>query len=189
VDSAPRQRVAFFGGSFNPPHVAHVLAVVAAQSLAAIDRVLVVPVYRHPFSKELVSFEHRLAMCELALGWLPNVEVSAVERDLGGESLTLRTLEHLAEANPSWSLRLLVGSDVVRDFPKWHRFDRVAELAPPLFLGRVGHEHPDVPAPVLPGFSSSEVRDALARSDARYVGDRVPAKVLEYIDAHGLYRR
>src|SRR6478735_3989939 len=90
------RRVAIFGGSFNPPHVAHVLAVVYALSTAPIDEVLVVPVFHHPFSKELASFDERLAMCELALGWIPRVVVSSVERDLGGSSLTLRTVEHLA---------------------------------------------------------------------------------------------
>ena len=126
-----RKRVAIFGGSFNPPHVAHVLAAVYALSTAPIDEVLVAPVFRHPFSKSLLDFEHRFAMCQLALGWVPRVTVSAVERDLGGESLTLRLVEHLARAHPAWDLRLLIGADVLADLPKWHRFDRIASLAPP----------------------------------------------------------
>src|SRR5262249_41133779 len=127
-----------FGGSFNPPHVAHVLAVVYALSIAPIDHVLVVPVFQHPFAKELASFEDRLEMCALALGWLPRVSGSALERDLGGESYTLRTVEHLRSQHPEWALRLLVGADVLLDLPKWHRFDRIAEIAPPLVLGRAG---------------------------------------------------
>ncbi|WP_437489991.1 nicotinate (nicotinamide) nucleotide adenylyltransferase [Sorangium sp. So ce1014] len=202
------RRVAIFGGSFNPPHVAHVLAATYAISVAPVDEVLVVPVYRHPFSKELVPFEHRLAMCHLALGWLPCVSVSAVERDLGGESLTLRTLEHLAAAHPDWAMRLLVGADVLPDLPRWHRFDRIEQLAPPIVLGRSGftatgaerldaaaidprphlRADPLRPADVLlPQISSSEIRRAFAAGDLEGVRQRVPRAVLDYALAHGLY--
>jgi nicotinate-nucleotide adenylyltransferase len=196
------RRVAVFGGSFNPPHIAHVLAVTYVLSVAPIDEVLVVPVYRHPFSKELAPFEHRLAMCELAVGWLPHVSVSAVERELGGESLTLRTLEHLAAEHPGWAMRLLVGADVLSDLPKWHRFSRIEELAPPIVLGRVGvsalagEGHGATGAgparrvldAVLPQVSSTEVRLALAAGDAEAVRWRVPRAVIEYVLQHGLYR-
>lgn len=194
----PGPRVAIFGGSFNPPHVAHVLAVVYALSTAPIDAVLVVPVFQHPFAKELASFDQRLAMCELGLGWIPHVTVSPVERELGGESLTLRTVEHLAATHPDWSLRLLIGADVLNDLPKWHRFDRIATIAPPLVLGRVGVVPPPpgagpvpiptAPLPVLPRVSSSEIRAALAAGDREAVRARVPAAVLDYIEAHRLYR-
>jgi len=185
------ERVAVFGGSFNPPHVAHVLAAVYALSTAPIDRVLVVPVYRHPFAKELAPFDDRLEMCRLALGWVPGVEVSTVERELGGESLTLRTLEHLAEAHPSWSMRLLVGADVLPDLPKWHRFDRIAELAPPLVLGRAGFAPSgsgvEAGPTVLPEISSSEVRARIAAGRIGELGADVPRRVLEHIEQGGLY--
>ena len=198
ADATAQKRVAIFGGSFNPPHVAHVLAVVYALSTAPIDEVLVVPVFHHPFSKELASFEERLAMCELALGWIPRVSVSSVERDLGGASLTLRTVEHLATTHPEWSLRLLIGADVLGDLPKWHRFDRIAEIAAPLVLGRVGVVPPPpgegpvpipaAPLPVLPRVSSTEIRAAIAGGNLEAARPRVPSAVLEYIEAHRLYR-
>jgi nicotinate-nucleotide adenylyltransferase len=198
--SAPPRRVAVFGGSFNPPHVGHVLGVVYALSTAPIDEVLVVPVYQHPFAKHLAPFADRLAMCRLAFGWLPRVVVSTVEEELGGESRTLLTLEHLRAVHPSLALRLLVGADVLGDLPKWHRWDRIAELAPPLVLGRrgvqpndtavtwVGGAAPDEPpAPVLPRVSSTEIRAALAAGDVDAVRGLVPAPVIDHIVAHGLY--
>lgn len=204
ADAPAPRRVAIFGGSFNPPHVAHVLAVTYALSVAPIDEVLVVPVYRHPFAKELAPFEHRLAMCRLAVGWLPRVFVSEVERDLGGESLTLRTLEHLAAAHPDWAMRLLIGADVLSDLPRWHRFDRIEALAPPIVLGRTGFAAPpalrhegavvcDGPRSsasdvLLPQVSSTDIRRALAAGDLDAVRQRVPRIVLDYAVAHGLYR-
>jgi len=193
------RRVAVFGGSFNPPHVGHVLGVVYALSTAPIDEVLVVPVYQHPFAKHLASFADRLAMCRLALGWLPRVSVSTVEEELGGESRTLRTLEHLCASHPEVSLRLLVGADVLGDLPKWHRWDRIAELAPPLVLGRRGVTAPDAavtwvgaasdepPAPILPRVSSTEIRAALEAGDVAAVRGLVPSAVIEHIVAGGLY--
>jgi nicotinate-nucleotide adenylyltransferase len=72
-------QVAFYGGSFNPPHVAHVLAAAYLRSVGGFDRVLFVPVFSHAFDKQLADYEHRVRMCELAVGWLPGVEVSRVE--------------------------------------------------------------------------------------------------------------
>jgi nicotinate-nucleotide adenylyltransferase len=184
-------RVAFFGGSFNPPHVAHVLAAVYALAVEPIDRVLVVPVYKHPFAKELAPYEDRLAMCRLGLGYLPGVEVSTVERELDGESRTLRTVEHLVATHPDWSLRLLVGADVLQDLPKWHRFDRIAEIAPPLVLGRRGFASDGAGlgagAPLLPEISSTEVRAALAAGRIDDIRPDVPSAVLGYIEQRSLY--
>ena len=195
-------RVAVFGGSFNPPHIAHVMAVVYALQVAEMDEVLIVPVFQHPFSKELAPFEDRLAMCEAAMGWIPGARVSDVERELGGESLTLRMLTHLSREHPDWVLRLLVGADVLADLPKWHRFDKIAEIAPPIVLGRaglpadraqVGAPYPGAPArtpePLLPRISSTEVRDAIGRGDLEGIRPLLPARVLAYIEEHGLYRK
>ena len=123
------RRVAVYGGSFNPPHVGHVLAAAYALSALPVDEVVVVPCFVHPFSKELVPFEDRLTLCELAMGWLPNVTVSRVEQELGGESRTLHTLEHLQRQHPDWAMRLLVGADILADTPKWHRFLRLRDVA------------------------------------------------------------
>jgi nicotinate-nucleotide adenylyltransferase len=199
--SASVTRVAIFGGSFNPPHVGHVLAVVYALSTAPIDEVLVVPVYQHPFAKDLAPFADRLELCRLALGWLPRVTISTVEEELGGESRTLRTVEHLRAAHPECTLRLLVGADVLGDLPKWHRWDRIAELAPPLVLVRnglqplagqpgvtwVGEHGGAPPEPVLPRVSSTEIREALAAGNVDAVRGLVPAAVLDYIMARGLF--
>lgn len=180
--------VALFGGSFNPPHVGHVLAVSYVKSIFAVDRVMVVPVYRHAFGKELASFEHRLAMCRLAMEWLEGTEISDVERAVGGESRTLYTLEELRRREPGLRLRLVIGADVLPDLPKWHRFDRIAELAPPIVLGRVGFAHPDAPPPVLPAISSTEIRAHVRAGDLDALELMVPKSVRDYIREEDLYR-
>lgn len=185
VVAPPRpRRVGILGGSFDPPHVGHVMAALYALLTAPLDAVIVVPVFRHPFAKDLTPFDHRMAMCALAFGDLRNVTVSDVERDLGGESLTLRTVAHLSTAHPEWQLRLILGSDVIPELPKWHRFDRVREIAPPFFIERAGHAG-DPDRVRLPEVSSTDVRAALR--SGRSVAHDVPDAVIAYVRAHGLY--
>jgi nicotinate-nucleotide adenylyltransferase len=180
--------LAIFGGSFDPPHVGHVLLVSYALSVSSIERVIVAPVYSHALGKELTAFEHRLRMCELAFAPLRSVEVSDIEQHLGGTSYTIELLEAIRDAHPGQTLRLLIGADILRQAYLWRDFARVRALAPLLVAGRGGFSHPEVDpeAPVLPAVSSSEVRRAL--SEGRDVHARVPLRVLRYIETHRLYQ-
>ena len=181
--------VAFFGGSFNPPHVAHVLAVSYALSVGEFDRVLMVPVFQHAFSKPLVDYRQRLAMSRLAVAPLRGVEVSDVESKLPVPSYTLDTIRHLRERHPDWSLSLMIGSDQLGERQDWRGFDEIVELAPLFELPRAGYlgEH----RALLPELSSSEVRELLARRSELHARQRlatlIPSRVLAYIEEHRLY--
>jgi len=180
--------VFLFGGSFNPPHIAHALAVTYVLATEEVDLVAVVPCYLHPFAKELAPFEDRFAMCELAMGWLPRTKVLRVEEELGGESRTLRTVEHLRKVHPDWRLRLVLGADILLEGPRWQGFDRVVQLAPPVILGRAGVVTPDAPRAILPEVSSTAIRNAVRDGRSGEVAALLPRGVLAYIEAHGIYR-
>lgn len=188
VSASAGPRVAIFGGSFNPPHVAHVLAAAYVLACADVDRCLVIPTYQHPFAKALAPFEDRLEMCRLAFADLARVEVSRVEEELGGESRTVRTLERLHERHPDWRMRLVVGGDVVHEMDRWWEPDRVRALAPPLVLGRLGVApppgHESAPR-ILPEVSSTAIRAALARGES--VSALVPRAVEDYARRRALY--
>ncbi len=175
-----------FGGSFNPPHIAHVLAATFVLAMEDVDALWIVPCFRHPFSKSLASFEDRFAMCERAFSWLPGIEISTVERDLAGESRTVRTLRHLREQHPGWRWRLVIGTDIVSEAPRWHAFDEVERLAPPIVLVRRGFERDDE-ASVFPEVSSTQIREALGRGDWGWAQSWVPPAVLRLIQERGLY--
>ncbi|WP_394825988.1 nicotinate (nicotinamide) nucleotide adenylyltransferase [Pendulispora albinea] len=183
----PAEVVAVFGGSFNPPHIGHVLMAVIVLSTCAVDRVLVIPTYSHPFAKQLAPFDDRVRMMELAMAGVARVEISRIEEALGGESRTLRTLEHLHAEHPSWKLRLVMGADLLAESPKWYAFDKIAALAPPIVLGRVGFDIPGAPPPVLPAISSTEIRAIVARGAWAELEPLVPRAVVEHIRAHALY--
>ncbi len=183
--------VAIYGGSFDPPHVAHALAVAYLLVVGRFERVVVVPVHSHAFDKSLAPFDDRVRMCELALAFTTRVEVSRVEERLEPPSYTLHTVQQLAREHPAWRLRLVVGADVLGETPRWHQFSRLVELAPLYVLGRQGFPHPEAPPPVLPEVSSTEIRALLARPPSpevdRLLGALVPAAVLDHVRARRLY--
>ena len=185
---AGRKRVAILGGSFNPPHVGHMMAAWWTLATQDVREVWLLPAWRHPFGKALAPFDDRVAMCELAARGLRGVAVCTAERDLAHDPLagkTARTLEHLVAKHPTHDFSLVVGADVLPDTPKWYRWDRVRELARVVVIGREGY--PPVPgAPSLPAVSSTEIRARFARGEG--AAGLVTRQVAEYVEAKRLYR-
>lgn len=181
-----RETLGVLGGSFDPPHIAHVMLALLGLSAGGLSRVLVVPTFIHAFAKPLSPFAARLQMCELAFAPLRNVEVSPIEQELGGVSRTLRLVQELKKRNPNSDLRLLIGSDILAERARWQDFDKIVQLAPLMTAERVDHEegNTDLGA-LLPRVSSTELRAVLARGEASGL---VPADVGCYALAHGLYR-
>lgn len=125
---------AIFGGSFNPPHIGHTCGIVYA--LQHVQHLIVVPTWKHRFKDYEVSFEDRYLMCQLAFGWLPNVEISSIEKDSASQGKTLETIKLLQDKYPSCRLRLLIGSDILKETHQWYKFDEIKKIAPPLVLDR-----------------------------------------------------
>lgn len=180
--------VAILGGSFNPPHVGHLLAAHYVRATEPVDEVWLLPTYRHPFGKPTVSFEHRVKMCQLladdTAGWL---KVSFLERELGGDGRTVDLLDHLARTRPELRITLVIGSDILPDLPHWKDFARIEQLARVRILHRAGYPSERAPGPPLAEVSSTAVREAIATGhDASLL---VPRSVLEYAVTHGLYPR
>lgn len=172
-------RVAVFGGSFDPPHVGHAMVAAWLTWTEQVDRVVLVPVVAHPFGKRGAPFERRLAWsAALASTIGPMIEASEVERDLPMPSYTIQTLDALARAHPGHTFRLVVGSDVLGDVGRWHRWADIEARFSPIIVARSGHPTPGG-APVFPAVSSTEVRRRLKAGES--VADQVPASVLRRI--------
>jgi nicotinate-nucleotide adenylyltransferase len=185
-----RTTVHIFGGSFNPPHLAHVLAVCIGKTITPHAHTLVIPAFQHPFAKLLAPFEDRISMCEAAFEWVPDTRISRIEEALGGESRTLRTLTHLQCEHPDWDMRLLIGADILAEAEKWFGWSEIAVLAPPLILGRAGVVLPETTvAPLLPAISSTEIRAAIAGENTDSIHSFLPSAVRTYIEARKLYRK
>lgn len=178
--------VGLLGGSFNPPHVGHLLAAVYARATLPLDEVWLMPSHTHPFGKVLAPFEHRRAMCEaMAAAIGPWLKVTDVESRLKGEGRTVDTLSHLTSELADARFWLLLGSDIAKDLPSWKDFGRVESLATVVILNRAGHLSERAVGPPLVAVSSTEVRAALEEGRAHEA--LIPRAVRAYIDAHGLY--
>jgi nicotinate-nucleotide adenylyltransferase len=189
------RRIALFGGSFNPPHVAHQLVSLYVLETQPVDELWLVPTYVHPLAKQLVSYDHRVAMCELAAAPLGDrVQVSRIEQELAQRpgfvaSRTLDLVEHLvAEGH---QVRLVVGTDILAETGKWYRWDDVVRIAPLIVVDREGHGAPSgslVTGVTMPAISSTQIRDALAAGQVEALTGLLPRHVLRYIAEHELYR-
>jgi nicotinate-nucleotide adenylyltransferase len=176
---------AVFGGSFDPPHVAHTLVAAYVRAAYPVTRVLVTPTGTHAFGKQLAPFADRVAMCRLAFADLRAVELSTIEETLPKPNLTVDTLTALHERDPEVALRLVLGTDLRSETHAWHDFARISQLAPPIWIERQGHGRGDTQL-ALPDISSSEVRRRLAAGEPTD-GLLGPA-VADYVARHGLYR-
>jgi nicotinate-nucleotide adenylyltransferase len=183
----PRPEIALLGGSFNPPHVAHVMAAWWALATQGVREVWLVPTFRHAFGKPLAPFDDRVEMCRRAVAAIRGAHVCTVEAELADDPLcgrTARTLEHLADKHANYRFALVVGADILPERSSWYRWDLVETLARVVVVGRQGF--PGGEGPPLPQVSSTEIRARLASGEP--VDGLVPAKVLEYVRERGLYR-
>ena len=179
--------IAVYGGSFDPPHAAHLLVAAWVTSCADVDALVFVPTAEHSLGKSSsASFEHRLAMVERVSARVPGSNVSAIEASLPRPSRTLATLEALSREHPDASLRLVVGADIAAETSRWHRWEAIVALAPPIWIGREGHD-PGVDVRItLPDISSTAIRaDLRTGGDVRGI---LPDDVRRYIAEHELYR-
>ncbi len=186
---AVRREVALLGGSFNPPHVAHLMAAYWVLATQRVAEAWLLPTWRHPFGKQLAPWEDRVRMCELAAATVRGLHVCPAEAELADDPLvgkTARTLEHLRAKHPALGFALVVGSDVLPETAKWYRWDRVQELARIVVVGRQGHPEGAEGRPLLPPVSSTEIRARIGRGED--VSALLPRRVCEYIEERRLYR-
>ncbi len=179
-------QVALLGGSFNPPHVGHLLAAHYVRATQGVDEVWLMPTFVHPFRKTTAPFEHRVRMCELlcqdAAGWM---KTSRVESEVGRDGRTVDTLEFLQKRHPEHRFSLIIGSDILKDLPHWKDFDRIQRMARVVVLYRAGYTAEGTVGPPLAVVSSTDIRERLNRGERP--SDLVPRAVLDYAREHHLY--
>jgi nicotinate-nucleotide adenylyltransferase len=191
------ERIGILGGTFDPPHVGHVVAAVAVRHALALDRVLVVPA-NVPWQKRGVrsvsAADDRLAMTRAAFAGLDRVEVSTIELDRGGDTYTADTLQELQRRCPNDERFLIVGSDVAEHLDTWRHPEIVRGLARLVVYerpGSVGRRPPDgwpyelVDIPLL-DVSSTDIRERVERDIP--IDGLVPPAVVDIVRTRALYR-
>jgi len=189
-------RLGVFGGTFDPPHVGHLVTAVNVRHALELDLVLLV-VANVPWQKvgerPISPPEDRLAMVEAAVGGVPGLQASSLEIDRGGPSYTADTLRALRRDHPSAELFVVLGSDAAAGLMTWERVDEVRDGSTIVVVDRPGADGPQPPAgwrwqrvevPRL-DVSSTDLRARV--SDGRPLDYLVPPEVIACIRARGLY--
>ncbi|MGZ4111193.1 MAG: nicotinate-nucleotide adenylyltransferase [Tumebacillaceae bacterium] len=199
-------RLGVFGGTFDPPHIGHLVVAQVALEELGLDKVLFVPAGVNPLKvgKTVTSAEHRLQMVQRAIATHPAFDVSDWELQQPGPSFTVHTLEHFHEQCPQAELFFIIGADNLHILPKWRNVERIVELATIVAVTRPGfdlktstetvfalypHISQRIKAVEIPGLeiSSTWIRERLVKN--RSVEHLLPTEVIRYTEENKLYER
>src|SRR5690606_22240073 len=126
-----RERLGIFGGTFDPPHIGHLVSAVNVRHALALDRVLLV-VNNEPWQKvgerAISPADDRMAMVEAAVADVAGLEPSRLELDAGGLSYTADTLRTLLAEDPTRELFVILGADAAAGILSWERVEEVRDL-------------------------------------------------------------
>lgn len=187
-------RLGLLGGTFDPPHVAHLVVAEVARVSLGLDRVLFLVAGRPWMKEDVGPARDRVAMTRLAVAEDPDFVLDERETRREGPTYTVDTVEELRRERPDAELVLILGSDQLRRLGEWHRAERLTALVGLAVAPRPGHppasaEAAEWGAQVLEApameVSSSDLRARFRRGAA--VRHQIPPSVEAYIRHHGLY--
>ena len=198
------ERVGLFGGTFDPPHLGHLILASEAHSQLELTRLLwtVTPDPPHKQDQTITPLEHRLAMVKLAIQQEPSFELSDIELTRPGPHYTIDTIKLLAQQNPGAEIVPILGGDSLNDLPTWHQPKEILYAAHWVGVMRRPGEETDLRTleRELPGISSKihYVDAPLLEIASREIRNRVatgkpfryylPQPVFEYVERHHLYQ-
>jgi nicotinate-nucleotide adenylyltransferase len=199
------QSIGIFGGTFDPPHLGHLILAAEAHAQLGLERLLWVltPDPPHKQGQSIAPLEQRLEMVRLAIGKDAQFEISDVELTRPGPHYALDTVKLLAAQNPAAKLVYLMGGDSLHDLPTWHRpaefvsaCDQIGVMRRPgtaIELEELEKGLPGLGAKVR--FVEAPLLDIAAREIRRRVAEGrpfryfLPEQVYEYILSHALYQK
>ncbi|MGE9296015.1 MAG: nicotinate-nucleotide adenylyltransferase [Puniceicoccales bacterium] len=191
-------RIGYFGGSFDPVHLGHLLLAQDALERAQLDRIVFVPAAQAPLKKNGppgASPKQRIAMLEAAIAGRPEFSAARDEIKRGGVSYTVDTIRALRKQHPGDDLYWIIGGDQAAQLADWRSIDEICRLATFLCLQRPGFDKihpPGIPINALEwisgrqmDLSSTEIRERAA--NGKSLEFFLPPAVANYINNHSLY--
>ena len=200
-----KERIGIFGGTFDPPHLGHLILASEARVQLNLTRLLFVltPTPPHKLNQLISSIDDRLAMLKLALDDESAFELSTMEMERPGPHYTLDTLEVLADKHPGADLILLLGGDSLHDLPTWHRPADLVAVCRQIGVIRRPGDSVELSAleKQIPGitdkvrFVDAPLLEIASREIRRRASDGLPFRyyllpsVYDYIIEHRLYQK
>lgn len=186
------KRVGILGGTYNPPHIGHLIIANEVKHALKLDEVRLMPTAMppHKAADEAVTKEQRLEMVKLAVEGSAGLAVSSFEVDRGGVSYTFDTMTSLVEAEPDTTFYFIIGGDMIDQLDTWHRIDELVELITFVGVNRPGWKsEADYPLQLIDipeiDLSSTLLRHRFAKGGS--VAFLLPAQVEAFIREEGLY--
>lgn len=185
-------KIGILGGTFNPPHIGHLILAQEVYQKAGLDKIFFIPTNLPPHKESHnVSARSRLAMVKLAVGDDKRFEVLDWEIKRGGVSYTVDTVRQLKQKYAKADFYLIVGSDLANDFPTWKYFSELRKAVKIIVAKRRAYPLKKrdkfmVLNIVQMGIASSYIRGLIKKGfSVKYL---VADSVAEYIEKHRLYR-
>jgi nicotinate-nucleotide adenylyltransferase len=153
-------KLGVLGGTFNPPHIGHLVCAQEAHDQLALDRVVLMPAGVPPH-KEIEAdpgAEARYALCEAAVAGDERFEVSRIELDRPGRSFTVDTLRALHDQSPQDDITFIAGGDMARSLPSWREPETILSLATLAVAERAADKRDAISAAIAPLAGSDRVR-------------------------------
>jgi len=153
-------KLGILGGTFNPPHIGHLVCAQEAHDQLGLDRVVLMPAGQPPHKQVEADpgAEARYALCRAAIAGDERFDVSRLELERPGQSFTVDTLKALHDQSPQDDLTFIVGGDMARSLPTWREPEAVLELATLAVAERAADEREAIAAAVAPLSGSEHVR-------------------------------
>ncbi len=188
-----KRKVGILGGTFNPPHLGHLIIADQVKDQLGLEKILFLPAANPPHAKgkRTIAAEHRIEMVNKAIEAEPEFELELAEINRGGKSYTYDTMKALTEKNPDVEYYFIIGADMVEDLPSWYRVEELLQMVQFVAVNRPAYSVA-TPFPLIfidvPNIeiSSSVIRQKVA--DQCSIQYLLPNKVIEYIEEKGLYQ-
>jgi nicotinate-nucleotide adenylyltransferase len=187
------RKIGLLGGTFDPPHIGHLIMAEEARVRVELDEVWFMPTYIPPHKNRVVTEpHHRIEMVKRAIATNPSFFLSLIEHERKGLSYTVETVEALQEDDPLDAFYFILGGDMVNDLPNWYRVQDLIKKVTFVAFERNGYPLDPIPnldivyadMPTI-DISSTMIRKKIKRREPiRYY---LPESVKDYIEETGLY--
>ena len=187
-------KIGIMGGTFNPPHLAHLTMADQVGHQLGLDKVLFIPDYLPPHidRKETINAKDRVAMVKLAIKDNPLFDIDLIEINRTGRSYSFDTVKALKEKHPNNQYYFIIGGDMVNYLPKWYRIDDLVKMVNFVGVNRPNYQKTTkypiiwVDTPQI-DLSSTKIRNKVKNGESiKYL---VPNSVYRYIKEHHLYEK
>lgn len=194
IRTSKREKVGILGGTFNPPHLGHLLIADQVRDQLDLDKILFLPTAEPPHSsvsKQTIASDIRVDMLDLAIMDHPDFDMELYEVEKGGKNYTADTMEVLVDLYPAVDFYFIIGGDMIADLPTWHNIDKLVDLVQFVGVNRPGYEAESEYPIIMVDTPMTNINSTMIRQKVKNdcsIQYMVPKEVQKYIERKGLYQ-